>query len=87
MGTVTAGKLKNPIERDQICEHDLGYFALTKLRTSPDYKAKIKKDMFCNDSAAWQALLVRDFDMWYLARTVAGASQSKTWELKCHRRP
>ena len=46
MGTVTAGQLKSPIERDQICEHDLGYFALTKLRTSPDYKAKIKKDMF-----------------------------------------
>ena len=45
-GSVCAGQLKSPIERDEVCHHDLGYLALKTLRTSPDYKDKIKKDMF-----------------------------------------
>ena len=45
-GKVTAQQLLNPIDQDEICHHDLGFLSLKRLKTSPDYKAEIKKDIF-----------------------------------------
>ena len=45
-GRVTAGQLLNPVDREDICHHDLGYFSLKTLRSSPAYKLEMKKDIF-----------------------------------------
>ena len=45
-GTVTAKQLLDPFDKEYICLHDLGYLNLDTLRTSPDYKAKMKRDIF-----------------------------------------
>ena len=44
-GRVTAGQLLNPVDREDICHHDLGYFSLKTLRSSPAYKLEMKKDI------------------------------------------
>lgn len=45
-GTITAAQLLNPIDRDDLCNHDLSYMSLKALKTSPDHKTEIKNDIF-----------------------------------------
>lgn len=92
VGKVNAAQLLNPFDKEMLCKHDLGYQSLAQLRTSPDYKAAMKRDLFAMikqlGKPAWFVTLTSADSRWtelmqmlYLVATGRTLTEAEVMEL------